>query len=64
MKYINLIDLLQNSSSTRKYFLSLPVYLQMELHEKGEYIHTAAELHHYRELMEIYDRQIQNTRFF
>lgn len=64
MKYVNLTELLQKSSSSRKYFLSLPVCLQMELHEKGEYIHTAAELHHYKDLMEIYDRQIQNARFF
>lgn len=45
MKYTDLQDLISHSSSTRAYFLSLPVSLQSALHERNEYIHTAAELH-------------------
>ena len=41
----NLADLLNKSSSTRSYFVSLPVWLQVLLHEQHSYIHTAAELH-------------------
>ena len=44
MRYENLHDLINNSSSTRRYFLSLPVSMQLALHERGEYIHTAQEV--------------------
>lgn len=54
MKYENLNQLLQKSSSSRKYFLSLPVGMQKELHNQGNYIRTAAELHRYSDMMEVH----------
>lgn len=41
----NLVELLNQSSSTRCYFVSLPVKLQVILHEQHSYIRTAAQLH-------------------
>lgn len=41
----NLSELLAVSSSTRKYFVHLPVWLQIELHNNHEYITTAEKLH-------------------
>lgn len=64
MRYENLNQLLQKSSSSRKYFLSLPVCLQMELHRQDNDIHTAAELHRRADLMETYNRQIQNSEYY
>lgn len=45
MKYKNLNRLIRENSSSRRYFLSLPVETQIELHEHNDYIHTADELH-------------------
>ncbi len=45
MKYHNLQELLQNSRSSRTFFVSLPVELQCRLHEQSPYIRSAAELH-------------------
>ena len=45
MKYENLQELCRRSSSSRRYFLSLPVKLQMELSQYGPWIQTAAQLH-------------------
>lgn len=39
MRYDNLNHLVRDSGSTRKYFLSLPVETQIELHAHNEYIH-------------------------
>lgn len=50
--YADLPTLLQNSSSTRTYFISLPVWLQSLLHEKHSYIHTAAQLRQIAETLE------------
>ena len=47
MKADDLHDLIRHSSSTRRYFLSLPVGMQMDLHEKNEHIRTAEELHRF-----------------
>ena len=44
MKYQNLTQLINKSHSCRKFFMSLPVELQMELHKYGEYIETAESL--------------------
>lgn len=44
MKYRNLHELLQNSQSSRTFFLSLPVEMQYRLHEHNAYVHSAAEL--------------------
>ena len=41
----NLKELIQISSSSRQYLLSLPVSIQMQLHEQNEFIHTLYELH-------------------
>lgn len=40
----NLQDLIRRSSSTRQYFLSLPVEMQMKLHARNDHIRTAQEL--------------------
>lgn len=45
MQYDNLQSLIRNSSSSRKYFLSLPVSMQVELHNHNDYIHSAQQLH-------------------
>lgn len=45
LQYDNLQSLIRNSSSTRNYFLSLPVDMQLELHKHNEYIHSAQQLH-------------------
>ncbi len=45
MKYSNLNELITGSKSSRDFFLSLPVNMQMKLHEHSPYIHSAAELH-------------------
>lgn len=45
MKYQNLHALVRGSSSARRYFLSLPVEIQIAMQEHSAYIHTAAELH-------------------
>lgn len=45
MRYKDLQDLISHSSSTRQYFLSLPVSLQLILHKYNSCIHTAADLH-------------------
>ncbi len=45
LQYTNLHDLILGSSSTRRYFLSLPTDMQMQLHEYNDLIHSAAELH-------------------
>jgi len=44
MKASSLKELIEQSSSTRQYFLSLPVEMQLSLHERNDYIHTAYEL--------------------
>ncbi len=55
MRYDTLHDLINSSSSTRRYFLSLPVEMQMSLHEHNTYIHTAEELHHTVGVIENYE---------
>lgn len=59
MKYDNLSHLIRESSSSRRYFLSLPVSMQMALHEHNDYIHTAAELHRRVDAIKVYNRQVQ-----
>ena len=43
--YRDLQQLLQNSTSSRAYFLSLPVSMQLRLHSMASQIHTAEQLH-------------------
>ena len=44
MPYNNLQELINHNSSTRAYFLSLPVDMQIRLHEYGDYINSAQSL--------------------
>lgn len=55
MQYANLHDLIQNSASSRQFFLSLPVSMQCKLHEHNTSIHTAAQLHTKAAAIESYD---------
>ena len=64
LKYDNLNHLVRESSSTRRYFLSLPVSMQIELHEHNEYIHTAAELRRRVDAIEAYNRQVRLSEHF
>lgn len=64
MKYNNLKHLVRVSSSSRRYFLSLPVIMQMELCEHNEYIHNAADLHRHVNAIEAYRRQVQISKYF
>ncbi len=45
MRYKNLHELIDGSKSSRIYFLSLPVKMQLRLHEYGDYISSAEQLH-------------------
>jgi len=47
MQYPDLNSLIQNSASSRKYFLSLPVELQIEIHQYNNHIHSLQQLHYY-----------------
>lgn len=51
MKYDSLQELISRSSSSRQYFLSLPVSMQLALHERNSSIHTAADLHFHADSM-------------
>lgn len=52
-------DLIFNSSSSRRYFLSFSVPMQMELHKYNDEIHTAAELHYYADFIQKYNRAVE-----
>lgn len=58
MKYKNLQDLISHSTTTRKYFLSLPVSLQLTLHKHNASIHTAADLHLHADLIRSNPRSV------
>lgn len=62
LRYKNLNQLVHESSSSRRYFLSLPVDTQIKLHEYNDYIHTAAELHRHTDAILKYEQQIQISR--
>lgn len=62
--YNNLQDLIYNSSSSRKYFLSLPVSMQLSLHEHNDYIHTSAGLHTLADIIEKYNHSVENSKTF
>lgn len=64
MRYKNLNHLVRESSSTRRYFLSLPAETQIELHEHNDYIHTAAELHRRVSALENYYNQVQLSEYY
>ena len=48
-RYSCLKQLIDHSASSRAYFLSLPVSLQIKLHAQGEHIRSAQDLHRYAE---------------
>ena len=58
MRYHTLHELIQNSPSSRSFFLSLPVPTQCRLHEEyNVYVHSAAELHRAVYAIETLNRQ-------
>ncbi len=59
MQYKNLSELITQSRSSRRYFLSLPAEFQLRLHEQNNYIHSAHQLHSAAELIRIYDREVK-----
>ncbi|BCI60349.1 hypothetical protein BN3661_00061 [Eubacteriaceae bacterium CHKCI005] len=62
MPYKNLHSLIQKSRSSRSYFLSLPVPLQMQLHQQNDFIHTADDLHRQTEYIQRYNHQVEVSR--
>lgn len=52
MSYKNLNALLSYSTSSRQYFLSLPVELQLQLHQYNDSIYTLQQLHQYAYLLD------------
>lgn len=64
MRYENLNQLVRESSSSRRYFLSLPVSMQVRLHEHNDYIHTADELHRRTDEILKYERQVQLSEYY
>lgn len=44
MKFTDLQELISVSNSSRQYLLSLPVSVQLRLHEQNDFIHTQFEL--------------------
>ena len=53
MLYQDLNELINNSKSSRYYFMSLSPNIQYELHKYGEFIHSSAQLHKF-----VYDIKI------
>ncbi len=47
MPFPDLQTLLQASSSSQQFLLSLPVDMQLQLHEQNDWIHTQADLRRY-----------------
>lgn len=64
MRYENLNQLIHESSSSRQYFLSLPVSMQFKLHEHNDHIHTADELHRRTDAILKYDRQVEISEYY
>ena len=64
MRYKNLNELIRKSSSARRYFLSLPVKLQLELHEHNDCIRTSAELHRRVEQLKAYHKQVELSKYY
>lgn len=63
MYYNDLQELINHSSSSRRYFLSLPVAMQLSLHEQNAYIHTSAELHLRADMLEKYQHAVDISGF-
>ncbi|MCH5298909.1 MAG: hypothetical protein J1E96_04010 [Ruminococcus sp.] len=54
MKYKDLTQLISDSASSRRFFLSLPVEMQLSLHSRNDSVHTAEEL---REMVHSINRE-------
>lgn len=63
MPYNNLNRLIEGSNSTRRYFLSLPVKMQLALHDYNDDIHTAEDLRRYVKAVEAHRRQMALSGF-
>ncbi len=59
LKYHDMNELIRHSSSTRRYFLSLPVEMQLALHEHNDYIHTAEDLRKHVAAVNDYVRHVK-----
>lgn len=64
MPYDDLHQLIGQSSSARRYFLSLPTDTQLALHDHNPYIHTAADLHARAAAVTAYKRQVAISEFY
>lgn len=62
-KPTDLSGLIDHSSSTRQYFLSLPVETQMLLHQSGREIRNAQQLRRYVDLLERHNRFLAVTGY-
>lgn len=51
MQYQNLNHLIQSSTSSRNYFLSLPIERQIQLHQLNDHIHSLQQLHLYANIL-------------
>lgn len=63
LRYKNLSQLLEKSNSSKQYFLSLPIGMQMELRGHGEAIHSAADLHQLSALMETHGVPVHHDEY-
>lgn len=64
MLYHDLKDLVEHSSSSRRYFLSLPVPTQLSLSEYNHTIRSAAELHAHAEMIKKHCHAIENSEYY
>lgn len=63
LKYENLDQLIRGSSSSRRYFMSLPVEMQLALHQHGDSICTAEQLHRLANAIPKHRRQVEISGF-
>ncbi len=54
MQYNNLTQLLSESSDSRRYFMNLPVEMQLELHKCNDSVRTSREL---KDMVETLNRE-------
>lgn len=64
MLYRDLKDLVSHSSSSRRYFFSLPVPMQLSLSEYNSAIRSAAQLHAHTELVRKYYQAVENSEYY
>lgn len=63
MQYENLKLLLYNSSSSRKYFFSLQIESQMEIHKYNNFIHSLFDLKSLAERLNKYNKQLEISNY-